>query len=108
MDFPISPQGEVCMGPLMLQCLRHYAPIDVEYSRIRTHLSELITVSEGTSAFTHVDVGDFNEDNRRGRAYPPNVETINSSEVFEDMSIMRSREPPIYPPPHPLLPWERA
>eukprot|EP00971_Amphidinium_carterae_P042203 829406-Amphidinium_carterae.1 len=92
---------------MFLMCLRQYAPIDVEYSRIRTHLSELITVSEGTSAFTHVDVGDFNEDNRRGRAYPPNVDTINSYNVFEDMSNLRNREPPIYPPPHPLLPWER-
>eukprot|EP00971_Amphidinium_carterae_P072622 1436217-Amphidinium_carterae.1 len=31
---------------MFLLCLRHYASIDVEYSRIRTHLSELITVSE--------------------------------------------------------------
>eukprot|EP00971_Amphidinium_carterae_P269809 5352540-Amphidinium_carterae.1 len=60
-----------------MQCVKHYAPIDVEYGRIRTDLSEFVTVSDGTSAFTHVDVGDFNEDNRRGRAYPPVVETIN-------------------------------
>eukprot|EP00971_Amphidinium_carterae_P272297 5403985-Amphidinium_carterae.1 len=70
-DFPVSPNGEVYRGPLVMQCLKHYVPMDVEYRRIRSHLSEFVTVSEGTSAFTHVDVGDFNEDNRRGRAYPP-------------------------------------
>eukprot|EP00971_Amphidinium_carterae_P178290 3536922-Amphidinium_carterae.1 len=36
-------------------------------------------VLEGTSAFTHVDVGDFNEDNRKGRAYPPAVDTHDQS-----------------------------
>eukprot|EP00971_Amphidinium_carterae_P111718 2212594-Amphidinium_carterae.1 len=100
--FLLAQKFRIGIGPTWISPFHH------RVSRIRTHLSELITVSEGTSAFTHVDVGDFNEDNRRGRAYPPNVDTINSSEVFEDLSIMRSREPPIYPPPHPLLPWERA
>eukprot|EP00971_Amphidinium_carterae_P320350 6367914-Amphidinium_carterae.1 len=106
-DFPVSPQGEVYRGPRVMQCLNHYVPLDDEYRRIRTHLSEFVTVSEGTSAFTHVDVGDFNEDNRRGRAYPPAVDTINPVSRFEDMSLLRSKEPPLCPPPNPLLPWER-
>eukprot|EP00971_Amphidinium_carterae_P239978 4764107-Amphidinium_carterae.1 len=110
MDFPVSPVGEVYKGPLVMQCVKHYVPIDVEYRRIRTHLSEYVTVSDGTSAFANVDVGDsgdFNEDNRRGRAYPPAVDTINPFPVFEDMSLMRSKEPPLEPPPHPMLQWER-
>eukprot|EP00971_Amphidinium_carterae_P335801 6471832-Amphidinium_carterae.1 len=91
----------------MYQCLDHYLPLDSEYRRIRLHLSEYITVSDGTSAFTHVDVGDHNEDNRRGRAYPPEVDTINAFTVFEDLSLLRNKEPPSHSPPNPLLPWER-
>eukprot|EP00971_Amphidinium_carterae_P004268 85217-Amphidinium_carterae.1 len=90
-----------------MQCVKHYVPIDVEYGCIRTHLSEYVTVSDGTLAFTHVDVKDFNEDNSRGKAYPSAVETINSYPVFEDMSLMQSKEPPIYPPSNPLLLWKR-
>eukprot|EP00971_Amphidinium_carterae_P160219 3176087-Amphidinium_carterae.1 len=81
--------------------------LDVEYGRIRTHMSEVMTVFDGTSAFTHVDVGDFHADNIRGRAYHPAVETINPVPQFEDMSTLRNKEPPLESPPHPLLIWER-
>eukprot|EP00971_Amphidinium_carterae_P036933 725824-Amphidinium_carterae.1 len=73
------------MGPLMIQCVRHYVPLDTEYDRIRTNVSEVAMVSNGTSAFTHVDVGDFNTESRRGRAYPPSMDTINPVAQFEDM-----------------------
>eukprot|EP00971_Amphidinium_carterae_P088925 1759918-Amphidinium_carterae.1 len=70
-------------------------------------MSEVVTVSDGTSAFTHVDVGDFNADNLRGRAYPPVVDIINPVSTFEDMSAMRNIEPPMEAPVNPLLVWER-
>eukprot|EP00971_Amphidinium_carterae_P022711 447991-Amphidinium_carterae.1 len=91
----------------MIQCVKHYAPLDIEYGRIRRHMREVVTVSDGTSAFTHVDVEDFNEDNLPGRAYPPVVETINPVSKFEDMSALRSKEPPMEAPPNPLLIWKR-
>eukprot|EP00971_Amphidinium_carterae_P219249 4352281-Amphidinium_carterae.1 len=82
-------------------------PIDTEYDRIRTNVSEVAMVSRGTSAFTHVDVGEFNAESRRGRAYPPPVETINPTPQFEDMTLMRELEPPMEAQPNPLLIWER-
>eukprot|EP00971_Amphidinium_carterae_P049038 966345-Amphidinium_carterae.1 len=84
MDFPITPEGEVIPGPLMIQCVRHFAQIDTEYDRIRANVSEVAMVSNGTSAFTHVDVGEFNAEHRRGRAYPPPVDAINPVNQFED------------------------
>eukprot|EP00971_Amphidinium_carterae_P005313 106032-Amphidinium_carterae.1 len=107
LDFPITPTREVIVGPLMIQCVRHYAPLDMEYGRIRTNVSEVAMVSNGTSAFTHVDVGEFNAENRRGRAYPPPVDTINPVAQFEDMSTMRTIEPPMEALQNPLLTWER-
>eukprot|EP00971_Amphidinium_carterae_P335233 6470953-Amphidinium_carterae.1 len=68
MDFPITPGGG----------------IDTEYDRIRANVSEVAMVSNGTSAFTHIDVGEFNAEQRRGRAYPPPVDTINPVNQFED------------------------
>eukprot|EP00971_Amphidinium_carterae_P027355 538881-Amphidinium_carterae.1 len=108
MDFPITPEGEVITGPLMIQCVKHFAPIDTEYGRMRrTNVSEIAMVSNGTSAFTHVDVGEFNAESRRGRAYPPPVDTINPVTQFEDISTMRTIEPPMEALQNPLLTWER-
>eukprot|EP00971_Amphidinium_carterae_P289693 5752314-Amphidinium_carterae.1 len=79
----------------------------MEYGHIRTNVSEVMAVSEGTSAFTHIDVGEFKAANLEGRAYPPAVDTINPVTQFEDMSTMRAIEPPMAALPNPLLTWER-
>eukprot|EP00971_Amphidinium_carterae_P102717 2033156-Amphidinium_carterae.3 len=91
----------------MVQCVRHYVQLDTEYSRTRTVVSEATMVSNGTSAFAHVDVGESNAEWTRGRAYPPQVETINPVAQREDMTLMRELEPPLEAQPNPLLIWER-
>eukprot|EP00971_Amphidinium_carterae_P039919 783569-Amphidinium_carterae.1 len=106
-DFPTNPTGEVICGPVMIQCVRHYVPMDTEYSRIRNAVSEVTMVSTGTSTFTHVDVGEQDAEPARGRAYPPQVETINPTDRQEDMTIMREMEPPMDGQPNPLLVWAR-
>eukprot|EP00971_Amphidinium_carterae_P327049 6458193-Amphidinium_carterae.2 len=91
----------------MVQCIRHYVPVDTEYSRFKTLMSEVTMVSEGNSAFLHVDVGEYDQERTKGRAYPPQVMTINYTPRREDMTLMRELEPPLEAPPNPLLIWER-
>eukprot|EP00971_Amphidinium_carterae_P064890 1285775-Amphidinium_carterae.1 len=54
--------GEVIRGPPILQCVKHYVPLDAEYSRLRNDMSDAMMVSEGTSAVLHIDVGETDVD----------------------------------------------
>eukprot|EP00971_Amphidinium_carterae_P135586 2686368-Amphidinium_carterae.1 len=45
-DMDHQHRSEVYKGPLVMQCVKHYVPMDVEYGRIRRHLSEYVTVSD--------------------------------------------------------------
>eukprot|EP00971_Amphidinium_carterae_P074491 1472067-Amphidinium_carterae.1 len=79
------------MGPLMIQCVRHYVLIDVEYSIFR---NELVTV--------------FKFRPELPRFYMWTLEKqVQALAKFEDLSLLRQLEAPLTPPPNPFLMWER-
>eukprot|EP00971_Amphidinium_carterae_P277026 5497596-Amphidinium_carterae.3 len=55
--------------------------------------------------FELVDIGETSPRSCEGRAYPPDVVTINPVRQFEDLSLLRQLEPPL---PNPYLTWERC
>eukprot|EP00971_Amphidinium_carterae_P291537 5787612-Amphidinium_carterae.1 len=47
-EFRVTSKQEVIRGPPILQCVRHYVPLDAEYSRLKNDMSDAVMVPEGT------------------------------------------------------------